>query len=425
MAYRLRLGTRLLVKPSLKHFCRAAVVKAAAFLWGFVLTGLLALGFGSQGQAGELVMYGIIDTGIANSTVSQQASDLQPGVNANNTAMTAGVLVGGSRWGLSGREKLNDHWRVGFVLERGINSTNGELDQGGLGFGRQATLSLEHIEGFKVDLGLQMNLASRYFLGMDPFHGGGSQLALGTSFGNANVIRYANMIQWQFSPTKPLKLGLSYSFDANIAATYLGSDGNLVQAPAANTAFGTNNQLRVFSAGLKYEDRGITVSAGYDQAFAPSSTPTGLSYRGPSAWLLGARYDAGFVAGSLIIGQSFNGAFDGQLPGAALPGSGLNTTTPGSQIRFQDGYQSASVFLGVTIPLPNNWTLAGSWQAMQPRGDLATSPNTATQQIVSAALLHAMSPRLTLYAYASVANNYAMVSSAKSQVYGTGLAYTF
>lgn len=411
--------------PNLHHFYQAAVAKAAAFVWGFVLTLLLVLGFGSNGQAGELVMYGIVDTGVASSTVSRQGTNSMTALNESNVAMTAGVLVGGSRWGLSGKEWLNEHWRVGFVLERGINSANGELDQGGLGFGRQATLSLEHIEGFKVDLGLQMNLASRYFLGMDPFHGGTSQLALGTSFGNANVIRYANMIQWQFSPTKPLKLGLSYSFDANIAATYQGSDGTLVLASTEDTAFGTSNQLRIFSAGLKYEDRELTISAGYDQAFAPSTTPTGQRYRGPSAWLLGARYDAGFMASSLIIGQSFNGAFDGQLPGAALPGSGLNTTTPGAQIRFQDGYQSASVFLGVTIPLANNWTLAGSWQAMQPRGELATSANTATQQIVSAALLHAMSPRLTFYAYASVAKNYAMVSSATSQVYGTGLAYTF
>jgi general bacterial porin, GBP family len=376
-------------------------------------------------HAGSLVMYGIVDTGVSVGSVRRAASPTSEALSASSVSMNAGVLVGGSRWGIKGTEALADQWQVGFVLERGVNSTDGQLEQGGLGFGRQATLSVERLDQFKLDLGLQMNLSSRYFLAFDPFHGGTSQLALGTSFGNANVIRYANLVQLQVTPIRALKLGLSYSFDAQLAADYGASGGSLLVQTPSSTGFGTTDKLRVLSAGMLYQDSGLTFAAGYDKAYAPAGTPTGLSYKGPSAWLAGAKYDFKLFAVSAIVGQSFDGAFDGQLPGPAWANSGLASTTPNAAIRFQDGYDSASIFLGISVPVKGNWTLSGSWQAMQPRGALAASPDTATQQVLSLSVLNQLSRRLTVYAYLSGATNYAMVKTAKSQVLGAGMAYTF
>ncbi len=65
------------------------------------------------------------------------------------------------------------------------------------------------------------------------------------------------------------------------------------------------------------ERGGLVLAAAYDQAIAPATTPTGLNYKGPSAWLAGTRYDLKLAAVSLILGESSNGAFDGQLPGSA------------------------------------------------------------------------------------------------------------
>ena len=404
---------RLLVMDLTRSKIRAAALGVAALL------------VNPQALALDMVLYGIVDTGMSAGHVRQHATTSSPAPNGSTFGMTTGVLVGGSRWGLRGKEHLPDGWQTSFVLESGVNTTNGEFEQGGLGFGRQATLSLERLDLLKLDLGLQMNLASRYFLGMDPFHGGTSQLALGTSLGNANVIRYANLLQLQLMPVQGMRVGVSYSFDARLAAAYQGSDGALVLAGSNDTGFGSGQKLRVVSAGLHYARGPLQIAAGFDKAMTPAGTVTGLSYKGPTAWLAGARYDFKVAAFSVIIGQSFNGAFDGQLPGAAWPDSGLNTTTPGSSIRFQDGYDSRSAFLGVTIPFGHQWSAVGSWQAMQPRGPLTAQPTSATQQVLSLALLNQISPRLTAYVYASGANNYAMVSSARSQVIGAGLALTF
>lgn len=380
---------------------------------------------GSQSHATNLTLYGIIDTGLSIGKVSRDDIGSTGALNVSNAGMTTGVLVGGSRWGMTGSETLSPDWRTEFVLESGIDSSNGVLEQGGRGFGRQATISLERVDSLKLDLGLQMNLASRYFLAMDPFHGGTSQLALGTSFGNANVIRYANLVQVQLKPMNGLKLGLSYSFDAQLPAVYASADGTLMVTGPNETGYGTSQKLRVVSAGAQYQAGGLLLAAGYDQAIAPATTVTGLNYKGPRAWLVGSRYDLKLAAVSLILGESSNGAFDGQLPGSAWLDSGLATTTPDSLIRFEDGYNARSVFLGVTMPLPQSWTASLSWQAMQPRGALAASDQTATQQVFSLAFLNAISPLLTAYVYASIANNYAMVSTARSQVAGMGLAYTF
>jgi len=390
-----------------------------------LIFGITALFLIVPSHAGNLVMYGIVDTGVSVGSVRQTASPTSEALSASSVSMNAGVLMGGSRWGLKGTEALEDQWQVGFVLERGVNSTDGQLEQGGRGFGRQATLSLERLDQLKLDFGLQMNLASRYFLAFDPFHGGTSQLALGTSFGNANVIRYSNLVQLQVTPTRTLKLGLSYSFDAQLPAAFASSGGGLVAQVPGSPGFGKTEKLRVLSAGLLYQDSGLTLAAGYDKALAPTGAPTGLSYKGPSAWLTGAKYDFKLFAVSAIVGQSFDGSFDGQLPGPAWANSGLASTTPNAAIRFQDGYDSASIFLGVSVPIRGNWTLFGSWQLMQPRGVLAASSDTAAQQVLSLSVLNQLSQRLTFYTYLSGATNYAMIKTAKSQVLGAGLAYTF
>jgi GBP family porin len=374
--------------------------------------------------AANITLYGIVDTGLATGNVSRQADALGGYLSASTSSMTSGVLVGGSRWGLTSTENLGQEWSTNFVFEAGVMSNDGMSAQGGLSFGRQTTLGISKKGLGLLEFGRQMNLASRYFLDFDPFHGGTSQLALGTSMGNANVIRYDNLIQAQFLPTDHLSLGLSYSFAGKLASTYETENNSFVIQPQ-NDSFSNAKDIRIWSAGAHYKDGPLTLAAGFDQALVPANTPKGFKGSGPVAWLAGAQIDVKFATISLAYGQGRNGAFGGQLPGAAWVDSGLRTTTVGSDLLFAQGYNHQSSFVGIVVPMKGGLKGFFNWQAMQPQGALNQTAGYATQQVYSGGFIQNLSQRLSVYLYASQALNYAMISTAKSSVVGMGFVFSF
>ncbi len=400
---------------------------AACLLVSVRLHRILFLGFAlltSSVSATNLTLYGIVDTGIATGHVSRQADAPGGDLSANNTAMTAGVIVGGSRWGIMGSESLSDDWSVHFVLEEGVMTNDGTLAQGGLGFGRQSTLGLSKANLGLIEFGRQMNLASRYFLSFDPFHGGTSQLALGTSMGSANVIRYDNLIQAQLTPTPHFTAGVSYSFAGKLDSTYQTQDGTIVIQPDDST-LSNNKDVRIWSAGMLYTEGPWTLAAGFDHALVPASPPAGYLGSGPMAWLAGAQIDLNVTTLSLAFGQGRNGAFSGQLPGAAWAESGIQTTTVGSDLLFSQGYDHQSVFVGAVVPMGGGLKGFMNWQAMQPQGNLKSRAGYATQQVYSGGFIQNLSPRVSAYVYASQAINYAMISTAKSSIVGMGFVVIF
>lgn len=400
---------------------------AACLLVSVKLRCVLIIGFAlltCSVSATNLILYGIVDTGIATGKVSRQADALGGYLSGSNMAMTAGVLVGGSRWGITGSESLSDDWSVNFVLEEGVMSNDGSLGQGGLGFGRQSTLGLSKTDVGLIEFGRQMNLASRYFLSFDPFHGGTSQLALGTSMGSANVIRYDNLIQAQLTPTPYFTAGLSYSFASGLNSAFQTQGGIIVIQPNDSTQ-SNNKDVRIWSAGMLYKEGPWTLAAGFDDALVPASSPQGYQGNGPIAWLAGAQVDLHVTTLSLAFGQGRNGAFSGQLPGAAGSGSGLNTTAAGSDLLFAQGYNHQSVFLGAVVPMGGGLKGFVNWQAMQPQGDLKLKAGYATQQVYSGGFIQNLSARVSAYIYASQALNYAMISTAKSSIVGMGFVIVF
>jgi predicted porin len=62
---------------------------------------------------------------------------------------------------------------------------------------------------------------------------------------------------------------------------------------------------------------------------------------------------------------------------------------------------------------------------MEPVGSTLLSMDAAPQMIYSVGYLYNFTKRTNLYAYASYANNYAMVKSAQSTVLGVGLRHQF
>ncbi len=100
-------------------------------------------------QAADVQVYGLIDTSL--SFVSSDADFA--GHDRKNSFSMENAKEFGSRFGLKGSEDLGNGYKVAFVLESGIKSDDGSLDQNGRLFGREAHVDLVGPFG-KVSAGL-------------------------------------------------------------------------------------------------------------------------------------------------------------------------------------------------------------------------------------------------------------------------------
>ena len=89
-------------------------------------------------HAADVQVYGLIDTSL--SFVSSDAD--VAGHDRVNSFSMENAKEFGSRFGLKGSEDLGNGYKVAFVLESGIKSDDGSLDQGGKLFGREAHVDL-------------------------------------------------------------------------------------------------------------------------------------------------------------------------------------------------------------------------------------------------------------------------------------------
>lgn len=116
---------------------------------------LIALAVASAAMAGSayaanVEVYGLIDTSLAYVYADPDAS----GYDGEGKFTMENAREFGSRFGLRGSEDLGNGMKVGFVLESGIKSDSGELDQGGRLFGREAHINLTGDFGY-LAFGLQ------------------------------------------------------------------------------------------------------------------------------------------------------------------------------------------------------------------------------------------------------------------------------
>lgn len=88
--------------------------------------------------AADVQVYGVIDTSL--SFVSSDAD--VAGHDRVNTFSMENAKEFGSRFGLRGSEDLGNGYKVGFVLESGFKSDDGQFDQTGKLFGREAHVDL-------------------------------------------------------------------------------------------------------------------------------------------------------------------------------------------------------------------------------------------------------------------------------------------
>jgi predicted porin len=385
------------------------------------------MGFGCfrLSLAADIQLYGIIDMGLQYSVAKKNIFD--DSLNNSFFGLATGVQSG-SRFGLRGREQLGSGWRVGFDLEAGFDPGNGVSGQGGLLFGRQAILSVISDDFGELDFGRQINLASNYFLSIDPFAEGFGQANIGASFGSANTTRYSNMLLYQTPSMEGFKFGAGYSFAAGLTTIDLDSDScriNGCNISSPGYAFQAKNNLRILTLGAQYSTGPMMLSAAFDRAQGPADIPGGQPSATPTAWLVGGSYKLDWIKFSAVYGQTRNGGFNGQPPGtSAADLSGINTSTGSAGVLFAENFAVDSYMVGVVIPAGARGSVLASWQMAQPLGEYAAD-GVKNQQITSVAYTYQFTPRTNLYAYASYGQNFATLVAAKSSMLGVGIRHQF
>ena len=373
----------------------------------------------------RLTLYGIIDIGLQYTTVRQTSDRL---LQSNQFFGVSSGVQSGSRFGLRGTHEMGGGFETVFTLESGFNAGDGVLQQGGRLFGRQSTVGIKNNNIGQLDFGRQINLASNYFLPIDPFVEGFGQANIGASFGSTNTVRYSNMLLLQVQPTKELTVGMGYSFATELTGIYADNGSCVNGACEANTQgsqFQTNNNLRALTLGAKYSSGPLLLAVAYDQLWGPANITNGPPTPNPTAWLAGGAYDFRVIKLSFAYGQSRNGTWNGQPVGAGTtPTSPLSDGSLGSGALFLAGAAASSMMLGMTVPIGEASILA-SVQRLQQQGTAVPSSLTEPQMVYSAAYLYNFSRRTNLYTYASYGNNYAAVRAAQSTVVGVGLRHQF
>ena len=95
--------------------------------------------FAANAMAADVTLYGKIDTGFAYTNAKKGTAKA-----TNKFEMKSGI-AGQSRWGMKGTEDLGNGYKVGFILESGFTSDDGnsaQSTQNGRLFGREASINV-------------------------------------------------------------------------------------------------------------------------------------------------------------------------------------------------------------------------------------------------------------------------------------------
>lgn len=381
-------------------------------------------------KAWELSVYGAVDIGIAFNSISRQSTENQPAFQGSRIGLDSSV-VDNSIFGFRGQSHLDNGWSVSFNLASQINVPTGGLAQSQF-FGYESTLGLSHQDYGNVKFGRQLTVSTVFFSSLDPMQYSFGQSDMGTSFGAINTQYFSNMVQYTTPNWHGAQAGIGYSFNTGDTAVYanspqpdLVSQGNL---------YGTTNQLRALSLAARYKTGPLLALASYDTAFGSNVIATGtnpVQYQpnrnlsNPQAWYVGAAYTVGKFVLAGAWGRSINGALSGSVPGDGSRSTPLFVLTGDANILFSRGFNFDSYMLGATWNITPTTQLMSSWQMMKPNSELPGIASSGSQQIISAAMLHAITSKTSIYAYASYGINFQMFQGATSTVIGSGIQTVF
>ncbi len=260
----------------------------------------------------SMTLYGVVDTGMSYQSSQTTLGSTSGGHSA--VKMVSGVWAG-SRFGLRGAEDLGDDTKALFVLESGINSTNGAQQYTNAMFGRQAWVGFTNPAYGSLTFGRQYaayyQLLSPYsptnwltgFYGAHP----GDIDGLDTIYRANNTIVYLSPKFYGFTFGGSYSLG-GVAGSLNAGSTWTGAiqyaNGPVGVAVGFSRINNSTPGGGAFGADSSTSNNGAQagVSAltnGYQTAQAQQRFAVGASYAFNSAWDVSATYsNVQYIPGS-------------------------------------------------------------------------------------------------------------------------------
>ena len=212
---------------------RDSTSKFQGYIMKKTLAALAVLGaFAGTAAAADVTLYGVVDTGLAytyddwNDEPKEETFGMMSGYNA------------GSRFGIKGTEDLGNGLQVGFKLENGFSSDDGNFKYDGRLFGRESSLSLKSefgtlsfgrmgsMVGGNGPYGRMGGVASSagtydiVYATADAFDGGDND-----SLGLQISSRYDNMLTYQTPKFAGVQGTVQYSFKQDNKSETDGAEG--------------------------------------------------------------------------------------------------------------------------------------------------------------------------------------------------------
>ena len=307
---------------------------------------LIALAVASAAMAGSayaanVEVYGLLDTSLAYVYADPDAS----GHDGEGKFTMENAREFGSRFGLRGSEDLGNGMKVGFVLESGIKSDSGELDQGGRLFGREAHINLTGDFGY-LAFGLQPVFGSTLgqhglFRAIDPLFANYTE-AFGSGHASASMwTRVDNAISYVTPNWAGFNFYGMYSFQNDSTKAY--RDGTTHNEGSADVD-------RYAALAARYQQGALEMVAVYDTTmYGNDRTLTTKHDDNGQTFTFGGNYTFSNGLKVLAFGQWFK---DQELNRAGVMSTALKAhkigTGPAEGYGFVDGY---GVSLGVNYPI--------------------------------------------------------------------------
>lgn len=212
-----------------------------------LLAALITLCAGGHAYAqSSVTLYGLLDEGLNFTNNAGNGKALQ---------VKSGDVVG-SRWGLKGAEDLGGGTKAIFDLESGFNTSNGELGQGGLMFGRQAYVGLSSGTYGTLTFGRQYDPTIDFFSALTASGNWAGDVGA-TPFDNDNS-------DWDFRVNNSVKY---------VSPTIAGFTGEAMYG-FSNTAGGFADNRLVSAAG-QYQNGGLSAAVAYMKIDNPGAGTAG------------------------------------------------------------------------------------------------------------------------------------------------------
>ena len=399
-----------------------------------LLAATLLAGFSTVALAeSNVTLYGLVDAGLSFTNFSYTNN---AGVNAGSSQF--GVRSGAeqsNRWGLKGEEDLGDGNAVVFRLEAGYKLGNGAAADSTRTFNKRSYFGWRNSTWGTVKFGRQTTTTYDWMGEVtDPFLIHGSQVSSTSTIGWAASTN-DNMLTYETPEMNGFQGRVGYSFATGNQAYYQTTTAKGATTFLSDTGtaynFNTQNNTTALTAGVRYSKGPLYLVATYEQYNPNQNVVGGLN--NITAYVLGGYYDFNVVKVYADFAQQHNGL----AGGGSTQALGVSTTdiTDASasgnstyNLIFAPGVSTNSYLLGLSAPVGANGLFRASWQMAQPNGTFSansTTVSSANENVYSLGYDYNFSKRTNLYAFASYASNYTMVSGLNSTQFTVGLRHKF